>query len=340
MKMESKKDEITNLNSGNLIVFFYKWKKPIIIVTSIALISSIVVSLLIESKYKSTVVLFPSTTSSISKSILSDEVGRNTDILRLGEEEEADQLLQILYSDEIRNKIIQKYNLRQHYNIDEDDKYMKTKLQEEYENNVTFERTKYVSVEINVLDHNPDTAALIANDIASFLDSVNNRMRREVAVQALQIISEELDKEKIYVKQLEDSLKVLRNLGIIDVGLQTERLTELMATAVLQGKKQAAEELNKKLELISSYAGVFTDVQNEIWTEKQRLVFLRNMYRETLVDVNKSLQYKFIVNRAFAAEKKSYPIRWLIVVVSTLASYLLTLVFILFLESIKSIKFN
>src|SRR3989338_8581443 len=184
MKMESKKDEITNLNSGNLIVFFYKWKKPIIIVTSIALISSIVVSLLIESKYKSTVVLFPSTTSSISKSILSDEVGRNTDILRLGEEEEADQLLQILYSDEIRNKIIQKYNLRQHYNIDEDDKYMKTKLQEEYENNVTFERTKYVSVEINVLDHNPDTAALIANDIASFLDSVNNRMRREVAVQA------------------------------------------------------------------------------------------------------------------------------------------------------------
>lgn len=338
--MESKKEKITELNSENLIVFFYKWRKPLIIVTLVALITSTVVSLLLQNKYQSAVILFPSTTSSISKSILTNDNGRDIDILRLGEEEEADQMLQILYSDEIRNKIIQKYNLQQHYDIDEDDKYKQTKLQEEYENNVTFERTKYVSVEINVLDHNPDTAALIANDIASLLDSVNNRMRREVAAQALKIISDELDKEKIYVKQLEDSLKVLRNLGIIDVGLQTERLTELMATAVLQGKKQAAEELNKKLNLISSYAGVFTDIQNEIWTEKQRLVLLRNKYRETLVDVNKSLQYKFIVNRAFAAEKKSYPIRWLIVVVSTLASYLLTLVFILFLESIKSIKFN
>ena len=338
--MESNTENNTDLNSGNLLVFFYKWRKPLVIVTLIAIISSVVVSLLIEDKYKSTVVLFPSTTSSISKGLLSNEAGKNVDILRLGEEEEAEQMLQILTSDEIRNRIIKKYDLSNHYEIDENDEYKNTKLQWEYESNVSFERTKFMSVEINVLDHDPDTAAAIANDIAALLDTVNNRMRREVATQALNIIGDELTNEKEYIAILEDSIKKFRKMGIIDVQVQTERLTEQMATAILQGKKQAADELNKKLELISSYAGAFNDVLNEIWTEKKRLAILRDKYRETKVDVEKSLQYKFIVNKAFAAEKKSYPIRWLIVVVSTFATFLLTLVLILFIESIKSTNFK
>ncbi len=338
--MGSKIENNADLNSGSLIVFFYKWRKPLIMVTVIAAICSIVVSLLIQNKYKSTVVLFPSTTSSISKALLSEDVGNKIDILRLGEEEEAEQMLQILNSDEIRNKIIEKYNLQHHYDIDDDDEYKNTKLQKEYENNVSFERTKFMSVEINVLDHNADTAAAIANDIAALLDTVNNRMRREVAIQALHIIGAELYDERAYIKVLEDSLKVLRGMGIIDVGVQTERITEQLATAILQGKKNAAEELNKKLELLGEHAGTYTDLNNEIWTEKKRLVVLRNKHRETKVDVQKSLQHKFIVNNAYPAEKKSYPIRWLIVVVSTFSSFLLTLVFLLFIESIKSADFK
>ena len=170
------------LNSGNLIVFFYKWRKPLLIVTIVAILASVVVSLLIENKYKSTVVLFPTTTSSISKALISEHNNGKEDVLRLGEEEEAEQMIQILNSDEIRNKIIEKYNLAAHYEIDEDVEYKFTKLQREYENNVTFNRTKFMSVEINVLDHDLDTAALIANDIAAFLDTVKNRMRKEVAI--------------------------------------------------------------------------------------------------------------------------------------------------------------
>ncbi len=338
--METNAQQNTDLNSGNLIVFFYKWRKPLLIVTITAILCSVVVSLIIENKYKSTVVLFPSTTSSISKALLSEDLGRNVDILQLGEEEEAEQMLQILNSDEIRNRIIEKYNLRIHYDIDEDDEYKFTKLQKEYEDNVSFERTKFMSVEINVLDHNADTAAAIANDIAALLDTVNNRMRREVAIQALKIIEDELIAEKEYIKILEDSLKVFTKMGIIDVELQAERLTEQMATAILQGKESAAEKLNKKIELLGNYAGIFNDVKNEIWSEKKRLVILRDKYRATKVDVEKNLQHKFIVNNAFPAEKKSYPIRWLIVLVSTFSSFLLTLIFLLFVESIKSTNFE
>ena len=334
--MENKSD----LNSGNLIVFFYKWRKPLLIVTIVAMLASVVVSLLIEDKYESTVVLFPTTTSSISKALISEHNNGKEDILRLGEEEEAEQMLQILNSDGIRNMIVAKYNLALHYDIDEDTEYKFTKLQREYESNVTFNRTKFMSVEINVLDHNADTASLIANDIASFLDTVKNRMRREIAVQALHIVENEYKDQADYLRYLDDSLESIRSLGIINIRAQTERLTEQMAIAILQGKKSAADALKSKLDTLSKYAGVFTNIQEQILLEQERLVLIRSKYREAKLDAETNLQHKFIVNNAYPAEKKSYPIRWLIVVVSTFITFLLALVMILLVESIKSINFK
>lgn len=336
--MSSEKENNADLNSENLIVFFYNWRKPLIIVTLAAAIVSIIVSLMIQNKFKSSVVLFPTTTSSISKALLSEHSTGKEDVLRLGDEEQAEQMLQILNSDEIRNMIIEKYDLMNHYDIDEDDQYKNTKLQREYKSNVSFERTKFMSVEIEVLDHNPDTASLIANDIANFLDSVNARMRKEVAVEALKIVESEYNSQLGYVNLLEDSIRTLRQKGIINISVQTERLTEQLATAILQGKQTAANSLQAKLDTLSKYAGIFDNIRDQLSLEKKRLSVIRTRLREAQIDVENHIQYKFTVNRAFPAEKKSYPIRWLIVVVSTLGTFLGALICILFYESIKSVK--
>jgi uncharacterized protein involved in exopolysaccharide biosynthesis len=336
--MEKNTENTTDLNSGNLIVFFYKWRKPLVIVTLIGAIVSIVVSLLIQNKFKSTVVMFPTTTSSISKALLSENNSGKEDILRLGEEEEAEQMLQILNSDEIRNRIIEKYNLAKHYDIKDDVEYKYTKLQKEFESNVTFKRTKFMSVEINVLDINPDTAAMIANDIASLLDTVKNRMRREIAVEALKIVEKKYNDQKKYVKELEDSLTSLRLLGVIDYESQAERITEQMAIAMLQGKKNAVVELEKKLQVLGKYGGMYVSIRDQLEYEKKQLSFIHVKFQEVEVDATSNLQHKFIVNNAYPAEKKSYPIRWLIVVISTLATFIFTLTIILFIESIKSAK--
>lgn len=336
--MEGKSENTTNLNSENLFVFFYRWRKPLIIVTVIAAVVSIVVSLMMQNKYKSTVVLFPTTTSSIAKALISENNTGKEDVLRLGEEEQAEQMLQILHSDEIRNRIIEKYNLLKHYDIDEDDEYKNTKLQREFKSNVTFDRTKFMSVEINVLDHDPDTAALIANDIASLLDTVNSRMRKEIANEALNIVQDEFNAQVAYIDMLEDSIRLLRKKGIINIEVQTERYTEQMATAILEGKTKAADQLKEKLDTLSEYAGVFANVRDQLYSEKKRLAVVRTKLREAQIDAERNLQSKFIVNSAYAAEKKSYPIRWLIVVVSTLSAFLLALILVLFYESVKGIK--
>lgn len=314
------------------------YKKTLLLVGIVALIVSTIVSFLIKDKYKSSVILYPTTNSSISKAIISETNNGKDDVLKFGEIEEAEQLLQILHSDEIKQKIIEKYNLLNHYGIDENHRYKLTKLNEEFEDNVTFKLTKYLAIEIAVLDYNADTAALIANDIALYLDTVKNRMQKEIAVPAFKIVEQRYYAQKDFIKGLEDSLSALRMLGVIDYESQAERLTEQLGIAIVQGKTAAANQLEERLKTLSKYGGAYVSIRDQLEFEKKQLTAIHTKYQEAKVDAESILQHKFVVNNAFPAEKKTYPIRWLIVSISTLSSVVLALFLILIINNLKSLR--
>lgn len=305
------------------------WKKQLLIIALFTIICSSIVSFFIKDKYQSSVILYPTTTSSISKALITENFGGKDDILEFGDVEQAEQLIQILNSDEIKNRIIEKYDLLNHYCIDKDDEYKKTKLNREYADNISFKLTKYMAVEIKVLDYNSDTAAMIANDISMFLDTVKNRMRREIANEALKIVENEYNYQNNYVIKLEDSLTTLRQLGVIDYESQTERITEQMSIAILQGKQNAVKALEDKLAILSRYGGAYVSIRDQLEYEKKQLTFIHAKYQSAKVDAENNLQHKFIVNKAIAAEQPMYPIRWLIVIISTISVLLLSIILIL-----------
>jgi uncharacterized protein involved in exopolysaccharide biosynthesis len=323
---------------SDIISLIKSYKKILLIVGSVALVVSTIVSFLIKDKYKSSVILYPTTNSSISKAIISETNNGKDDVLKFGEIEEAEQLLQILHSDEIKQQIIEKYNLLNHYGIDENHKYRLTKLNDEFEDNVTFKLTKYLAIEIAVLDYNADTAALIANDIALYLDTVKNRMQKEIAIPAFKIVEQRYNAQKDFIKGLEDSLSALRMLGVIDYESQAERLTEQLGIAIVQGKTAAASQLEERLKTLSKYGGAYVSIRDQLEFEKKQLTAIHTKYEEAKVDAESSLQHKFVVNNAFPAEMKTYPIRWLIVLISTLSSVVLTLFLILIFNNLKSLR--
>jgi len=185
--------ERNDLDSTNLLNFLIKWRKHLIIViiASIALSSLFSSSWFITPKYKSTVVMFPTASNALSQALLGDTKSAKQDILEFGEQEQAEQLLQILNSSVIRDRVIKKYNLMSHYKIDTTSRYKMTKLFDEYENNITFKRTEFMAVEIDVLDKDPQLAADIANDISALLDTVKNQMQKERAVKGFEIVKGE-----------------------------------------------------------------------------------------------------------------------------------------------------
>lgn len=330
----------SDFDSTNLLLFIYYWRKPLIIVTVLAVIASTIFSspFFIKPKYKSTVILFPVAGISISKALLSENPGSKKDISQFGEEEEAEQMLQILNADEIKQKIIEKYNLMEHYRIDIDSKYPWTNLYDELQDNIKFKKTEFMSIEIKVLDTDPDTAALIANDIANYLDSVKNRMQKELAIKAFEIVKKNYKDLKEYIKSIEDSLKVLGSLGVYDYKTQSEVLNREYAQAIARNDKTTVNVLENKLATLAEYGGTQMALAfNLEYTTEQQLSQIKLKYEEAKADAMEYLPHKFIVNHAFPAEKKSYPVRWLIVVISTFSSVLLCALVIIGIENVKKI---
>lgn len=255
--------------------------------------------------------------------------------MKLGEDEEVEQLLQVLQSDEIRNRIIEKYNLMQHYDIDIESRYPYTALHKEFSSNIKFTPTKFMSVNISVLDKDPKMAAQIANDISSLVDTIRIKMQRERALEALALVEKEYFTLRDEIKANEDSLSIIRSHGIVDYESQAEALNTAYGLAILEGNKTAIDNLQKRLNIVAKYGGAYVSLRDYLLYEKEQLSDLKALYSQALVDATQALPTKFVVNAAVEAEKKSYPVRWLIVVMSTFSAFILSIIIVLLFDSIS-----
>jgi capsular polysaccharide biosynthesis protein len=336
--MEQKSGNGNYFDSTSLFEFFWRWRKQLIIIGVSAAVLSAIVSFVIREKYKSTVIMFPVQSNSISKALLSDDQSGKQDVLQFGEEEQAEQMLQILGSDEIRSRIAQKHGLLAHYRIDPTDKFKNTRLYEMYNENISFRRTEFLSVKIEVLDEDPDVAADIANDIASLLDSTKTRIQRDRALQAFNIVATEYNSKAKEVERMTDSLASLNQLGMYDYESQSEVTSEQYAIALAKGDERAISRLGEQLQLISKYGSAYMAIRENLYIQREQLNLLRKKYEEAKVDAEQSLTYKFVVNKAFPAERKSYPVRWLLVSVSTISSLVLGVLLLILFDNIKNIR--
>jgi len=325
-------------DSSNLIIFLYKWRKPLFIVMITAIVGSWFFSLpwFITPKFKSTVILYPAGSSSISKALLGEKSGKNEDLTAFGEDEQAEQLLQILNSNKIRDKVIRKFDLMNHYGIDSTSKIKFSKLFREYEDNISFRRTEYMAVQISVYDEDPQVAADIANTIATLLDSTKNEMQRQRSVAGFRVVESEYKTLQAEVNEIVDSLIKIGGLGVNDVEYQSQVLNQQMAISIMNGNRTAQAALQKKLDILGKYGGIYMSLKNTLEFKTEQLTLLQAKYKEAKVDAEENLPQKFIVSDAYKAERKSYPIRWLIISVSTFTALFLAIIVIMVMDKISS----
>lgn len=216
---------MSEMDSKSIVKIVLKNKVNVLIILVIAVLCSIIFSskTFIKPLYKSTVILYPTTTYSVSKAIMNTNNLIYVDPLEIGEEAQTDQMMQILNSTIIRDKIIEKYDLANHYGIKPNCEHKNTKLIKEYENKIRIRRTEYNSVKITVYDTDAQTAADIANDIAALFDETMDDMQKEIASKALEIVEKEYNKTLQNIIDLEDSIRVHHNAGIYQYELEMEK---------------------------------------------------------------------------------------------------------------------
>jgi uncharacterized protein involved in exopolysaccharide biosynthesis len=333
--MADEKNTPFDFDSSTLLVYIVKKFKVLVIVGIIAFVVSAIVSFLIEPKYKSTVTMFPVSSASVSKSLLSKNYVSSKDLQGFGDEGEAEQLLQVLNSEELSSRVIQKFDLMKHYEINPKSKYPMTALGNAFKENFKFSKTEYMSVEIDVLDKDPKMSADMANYASDLIDTVMNNMHHERAQRAFDLVKNEYENVQKDIKVLEDSLSVIRKAGVNDYKSMSKVFNEAYAKALLKDDNKTVHKIEDKISVLSKYGSPYLSMTYLLEQENLHLSDIKAKYAEAKVDLEQNLPYKFIVDRAVPSEKKDSPKRMLIVIVSVFAAEFFALLALIILDSVR-----
>ena len=325
-------------SSKYLCKLLIEYKKPVLIILVAAAVMAILFSapFFITPLYKSTAIIYPTSSNSISKVLISTTYQSEKDIMNFGEDEQTEQMLQVLNSNRVRDKVIERFDLMNHYNIKVNSKYPYTKLNKLYDSRIKFRRTEYNAVKITVLDPDAALAAQMANDITEIFDSTMNQMQKEVAIQAFRLVEDEYNILCAEMARLEDSLNTLRKLGVFDYESQVEMLSQQLAVELGKGNAQGVNNIQKQLDIIAEYGGASYAINERLDNDRLQLSLVKSKYEEAKVDATEYIPHKFVVTSAFQAERKTYPVRWIIVTVTLLSTLLLLIICIVVFDRYKN----
>lgn len=305
--------EIYNLIKSNIKVFA--------IVGIVAIILSSVFSspYFIQPKYKSSASVYPS------------------NLVKYSGESESEQLLSLFKGNDIRDSIIAKFNLVEHYKLDTGSRYFNFELNKQYANNVKISKNRFESVEVEVLDENPLIAKQIADEL---INQVNLKIRNLHKIKAQEIVEIKLNQLNNKGSQI-DSLTVLIKeysvkYGLLDYIMQSKEVTKGYMNILNTGKK--GNGYDKTVELyhnIQKQGRYFHDLHHQLNLAREEYNKILIAYENAKRDVVKKLTYTNTIVFPEVSDKKVYPIRWLIVLGSTLSTLFLVLIYLVFTKASK-----
>ncbi|MGB1294364.1 MAG: Wzz/FepE/Etk N-terminal domain-containing protein [Flavobacteriales bacterium] len=188
--------------------------KSISIITILFFVASIAITLFIPKKYKAVGVVYPTSSNSIK------EVSKS---VFFGYEFQADRLIQLFESQQMKDKIIEQYNLLDYYEIDKNDKDWLYHLNKQYDEDIQFSRTKFISVSIEATFEDPVLASDIVNTMMTYIDTI----RRDILFQNIYTLKDEVENSTRQQENKVDSL-----LKIISTIESNENLTNLAANTI------------------------------------------------------------------------------------------------------------
>lgn len=246
-------------------------------------------------------------------------------------ETRTDQLLQLLESNSIRDSLIERFGLVEVYEVDTASTGGYFALYNEFKDRVQVSKTRYESVVIDVLDENPRRAR---DMVLAMLDQANllaRRLQREKSYEVLTIAERSMMHEKSKLDSVEERLNRLRrDAGLLNYDAQVKELTKGHVRMLQSGAPPAKmAELQRMIRDLEEKGGEFrtlSELSNIFRLNYDRLL---TEYEKAVNDVTKELTYTSVLVYPEVADKKVYPVRWLIVLLGTATAVFLAFVLLL-----------
>lgn len=308
-------------NSQALLDLVYRKRTPLIVIGLIAGVAAMVFSMpyFMPPRYKSNAIIYPS------------------NLIAYSSESPTEQMLQIAQSSDIRNRIIIGFDLYTHYGIDTvTNPHFKTDAIGQYEENVTIKKTEFESMEITAYDEDPKMAAAIVDSIIHHFNVKAREMQKEKSIEVLVICKNQLDMKKAEMDSMEIAIKQIRSgYGILDYKGQSEEALRGLFRNLSSGNGNGVNEAKKMIESLKEKGGDYNALNEHLWRVRGTYNELKIAYENAYRDVNKILTYTNVVTKPQVADKKSFPVRWLIVLISVSSSVLFAFILLLIMEAKK-----
>ena len=305
-----------------LIELIIKWKKHFIIVTILSIAASAIFSssFFIAPIYKSFAIVYPS------------------NIIPYSNESPTEQLVQLLEATDIRESVIRKFNLAAHYNIDTTANLGVFNLIKKYQSNVEISQTQFNSIEIKVFDTDPQLACDMVNEIIKALNLKARSLQRAKTKEVLEIVNNQLLVKKLQMDSINSALQTMRvKYQILDYGIQVKEYSKSYLKALSSGgSKGSIKDIDNMMRNLEEKGGEFYQMKQTFDVVLNSYNTSKLEYDKVESDMNKLLTYTNIISKPIPTDKKSYPIRWLIVFISVISTNL----FLLFLIISRNFKNN
>jgi len=305
-------------DNQRILNLIWKRKFHFVVVGLVAIVLSALFSgpKFIQPKFKSTARIYP------------------TNIWEFSNESETEQMLEIVNSRDIKLKMFDAFELDKVYRINREDPHYLTYMLDIYGENVSAGKTEFETVEIKVMDYDPQRASDMCDSIIHFYNLKVREMHRVKNYEMMQISQTGLDRKYSELDSLMEKMNDIRKkYQILDYTEQVPEVTRGYMNALAEGRGSAGD--TKKIQEL--YGNLSEKGTDAFWLES-RMDFLVSVIDSLTVqhevyrsEYEKEITYCHVVEHPVPADKKSYPVRWLIVAFSTVSAvFLALLLFLLF----------
>lgn len=173
------------------LLFFNR--KKIAFFTILLFLLSITTTFFIPKEYTAIGIIYPTKSNSMKDVVNSPDFGY---------ELQSDRLIQLLQSQRMQQMVVNNFSLISYFEIDTTEIGAKNTLQKKYSKSFSFDRTKFLSVEISANMKSPELAAKVVNSMISYIDTI----RRDIFLENTLIWVNELEQKVIYQERIVDSL--------------------------------------------------------------------------------------------------------------------------------------
>lgn len=318
---------------------------------SILLLTYFGLRIFVTPKYLSEAVIYPANINSVSS------------------EDPTEQVIQILASTDIKAKMIDSFNLIEHYGFNTE-KVNYENLSKKYDRHIKAERTPYSSISITVLDKENTKAANMANAVVELLDRKILKMRRKKFKEWSTFSKNKYEEKLAVINNIELELnKIKTENNIINLAeqsalvavklnkatsLKTEAEAKLKIygqyntssyrdsvrkyTIVLESATNKATTLNTQFESFLRVGDKIGGLEQSLALERETLAEYKAEYEEAFQNAKRKITYSFKVSTAGAADKPFTPKKVITSGITALSTTLFLVLLLILGEQYKKLK--